>query len=314
EDLHQPLKLEQFRAAAITNNDEPKCFKQASQDARWHEAMQKEVKALEKNGTWTLEYLWEGKRAIDLKWVYMIKFKPNGKDEKYKARLVAKGFNQIEGLDYHDTFAPVATLVTVCTLLAIVVKMDWIIHQLDVNNAFLHGDLDEEVIFMGRELVSVVDDVFLRMVNNLDAWNSFPWGKNPNHVPSYSLTGFLYAFKAPIELAPTKADIQSTWYTPSNDYFILYAPRSPPVSIGELYRQYLNKISATRTRKKKSSKEFHTSVCGREKGREASLIDRVHDLEGISETLLTLSKEVKSLRGRIFKKWLKFNSKSKLRG
>ncbi|GJR55946.1 uncharacterized mitochondrial protein-like protein [Tanacetum coccineum] len=92
--------------AAITNNEEPKCFKQAAQDARWREAMQKEVKALEKNGTWTLEYLPEGKRAIDSKWVYKIKFKPNGKVEKYKACLVAKGFNQMEGVDYHDTFAP----------------------------------------------------------------------------------------------------------------------------------------------------------------------------------------------------------------
>ncbi|GJS52929.1 putative RNA-directed DNA polymerase [Tanacetum coccineum] len=129
--------------AAITNNDEPKCFKQAAQDARWREAMQKEVKALEKNGTWTLEYLPERKRAIDLKWVYKIKFKPNGKVERYKARLVAKGFTQIEGVDYHDTFALVAKLVAVRTLLTIAVKRNWIIHQLDVNNAFLHGDLDE---------------------------------------------------------------------------------------------------------------------------------------------------------------------------
>ncbi|GJZ54650.1 retrovirus-related pol polyprotein from transposon TNT 1-94, partial [Tanacetum coccineum] len=101
--------------AAITNNEDPNCFKQAAQDARWREAMQKEVKALEKNV------------------------------EKYMARLDAKGFNQMEGVDYHDTFAPDAKLVTVRTLLAITVKRDWIIHQLDVNNAFLHGDLDEEV-------------------------------------------------------------------------------------------------------------------------------------------------------------------------
>ncbi|GKA47811.1 retrovirus-related pol polyprotein from transposon TNT 1-94 [Tanacetum coccineum] len=104
-----------------------------------------EVEALEKNSTWTLEYLPEGKRAIDSKWVYKIKFKPNGEVEKYKARLVAKGFNKMEGVDYHDTFAPVAKLVTVRTLFAIAVKRDWIIDQLDVNNAFLHGDLDEEV-------------------------------------------------------------------------------------------------------------------------------------------------------------------------
>nr|GEZ89398.1 integrase, catalytic core [Tanacetum cinerariifolium] len=72
--------------ATIINNDDPKCFKKAAQDARWHEAMQKEVKALEKNGTWTLEYLPEEKRAIDSKWVYKVKFKQNGKVES--TRLV----------------------------------------------------------------------------------------------------------------------------------------------------------------------------------------------------------------------------------
>nr|GEZ56553.1 retrovirus-related Pol polyprotein from transposon TNT 1-94 [Tanacetum cinerariifolium] len=107
--------------------------------------MQQEIKAFEKNGTWTLEELPEGKRPIDSKWVYKTKFKSNGEVERYKARLFAKGCTQREGVDYHETFAPVAKLVTVRTVLAVATKKGWIIHQLDVNNAFLHGDLDEEV-------------------------------------------------------------------------------------------------------------------------------------------------------------------------
>ncbi|KAK1406643.1 hypothetical protein QVD17_42133 [Tagetes erecta] len=131
--------------ASITTNKVPKHFNQAAQDMKWREAMKKEIKALEENETWSLEKLPEGKRAIDSKWVYKIKYKPNGDVERYKARLVAKGFTQMEGIDFHETFAPVAKLVTVRTLLTIAVKRGWHIHQLDVDNAFLHGDLHEDV-------------------------------------------------------------------------------------------------------------------------------------------------------------------------
>ncbi|KAK3027227.1 hypothetical protein RJ639_041645 [Escallonia herrerae] len=140
-----PRKTHTAFLAAISSVDEPKYFSQAVKHAHWKDAMAKEISAWEANNTWTLMPLPSGKRAIDSKWVYKVKFHPDGTVERYKARLVAKGYTQIEGLDFHETFAPVAKLVTLRCLLAIASIKKWELHQLDVNNAFLHGDLEEEV-------------------------------------------------------------------------------------------------------------------------------------------------------------------------
>ena len=111
----------------------------------WKKAVPEEMSALEKNLTWTIVELPMGKPTVSCKWVFTVKFKADGTLERYKARLVAKGFTQTYGIDYMENFAPVAKLNTIRILLSMAVNLDWPLRQLDVKNAFLNGDLEEEV-------------------------------------------------------------------------------------------------------------------------------------------------------------------------
>jgi histone deacetylase 1/2 len=107
--------------------------------------MELEYQALMKNGTWTLVPPRSGINIIDCKWVFKVKTHADGSIERYKARLVAKGFKQRYGLDYEDTFSHVVKPTTIRILLSLVVTHGWSLRQLDVQNAFLHGVLEEEV-------------------------------------------------------------------------------------------------------------------------------------------------------------------------
>ena len=125
--------------------DEPTSYKEASCIPEWQSAMSEELAALDRTGTWDLVPLPSHVVPITSKWVFKIKTKSDGSIERYKARLVARGFQQTQGRDYDETFAPVAHMTTVRTLVAVAASSSWTISQMDVKNAFLHGDLREEV-------------------------------------------------------------------------------------------------------------------------------------------------------------------------
>ncbi|BBG96571.1 transposable element gene [Prunus dulcis] len=124
---------------------EPENFEDANLDESWRNAMKAELEMIEKNNTWTLVDRPFDKPIIGVKWVYKTKLNLDGSVQKNKARLVAKGYSQKPGIDYNETFAPVARLDTIRTLIALAAQKEWNMYQLDVKSAFLNGVLKEEV-------------------------------------------------------------------------------------------------------------------------------------------------------------------------
>jgi hypothetical protein len=115
--LQPPDKLGFPRASAIL--DEPSTYHEASIIPEWQAAMSEELAALERTGTWDIVPLPPHTVPITCKWVFKVKTKSDGSIERYKARLVARGFQQTQGCDYDETFAPVAHMTTVRTLIAV---------------------------------------------------------------------------------------------------------------------------------------------------------------------------------------------------
>jgi hypothetical protein len=129
----------------LTITGEPSSLTEGLSDANWKKAMDHEFAALVKNKIWHLVPLQKGTNVIDCKWVYKIKRKVDGSLDRYKARLVAKGFKQQYEIDYDETFSPVVKSAIIRVILSLVVSRGWMIRQLDVQNAFLHGYLEKEV-------------------------------------------------------------------------------------------------------------------------------------------------------------------------
>ncbi|GKV37976.1 hypothetical protein SLEP1_g45935 [Rubroshorea leprosula] len=145
--IFKPKQLFHTTPTPATTYLEPTCVSQALKEPVWRQAMSEEFTALVRQGTWELVPPTPDQHLIGCKWVFRVKRGKDGSIESYKARLVAKGFHQRPGFDYFNTFSPVIKPTTIRTVLSLAVSHGWPIQHLDVNNAFLHGKL-EETLYM----------------------------------------------------------------------------------------------------------------------------------------------------------------------
>ena len=198
----------------VSEISEPSSYLEASQSKEWTAAMKNELDALIANNTWELVPLPKEKKPIGCRWVYKVKLKADGSIERLKARLVAQGFTQRYGIDYFETFSPVVKMATVRCLLALAGNKKWNLYQLDINNAFLHGELTEEV--------------FMRVPQGLD---------NPNnHV--CKLNKSLYGLKQASRqwYAKLNSELQNMGYKQSkNDYSLFIKETTDDITIAVVY-------------------------------------------------------------------------------
>jgi len=130
---------------SMLNISKPSNFHEASKSFEWKEAMKEEYQYIIKNNTWDLVNFPRGKQPICCRWLFKLKFKADGSIDKYKARFVANGYSQKKGIDFEETFSPIAKLNAIRLIIALTTKNRWKIHQLDVKSALLNVDLNEEV-------------------------------------------------------------------------------------------------------------------------------------------------------------------------
>lgn len=109
--------------------------------------MDEEIAVLHKNNTWTLVLRQSEDNIIGTKWIFWVKTKEYGSIDMYKTRLVTNDMRQVYGVDYLDTFNLVVQPLSIRLVLGLVVSNGWSIHQIDVSNAFLHGELNERIVF-----------------------------------------------------------------------------------------------------------------------------------------------------------------------
>ena len=185
--LEEQLNIaEEVIASALctAETDEPKTITQARKrpDAeKWLKAAQDEMNSLLEHDTWSHTKPPHGRKIIGSKWVFKIKHDENGEAEWYNCRLVAQGYTQVQGIDYHETFAPVARFGSIRALLAIAAKREMYVHQMDVHTAFWNGNLDEDIYMCQPEgfVVKGKEDMVCHLHRSLYGLKQSPrcWNK-----------------------------------------------------------------------------------------------------------------------------------------
>ena len=153
-----------MNAISAVERDEPLSYKEAMEgpeSEKWLEAMKSEIDSMYTNKVWTLVDIPEDRKAVENKWIFKKKTDADGNVSVYKARLVAKGFRQVQGVDYDETFSPVAMIKSIRILLAIAAYHDYEICQMDVKTAFLNGNIEEE-LYMMQPKVSLIQGILVR--------------------------------------------------------------------------------------------------------------------------------------------------------
>eukprot|EP00253_Pinus_taeda_P001913 PITA_01913 len=137
-------QLDRYQAL-VAQVGEPFSFQEVIQHQVWVDAMVEEYSSIMVNDVWEVVPRPQDKSVVGSRWIYKVKYAANSSVEKYKARFVAKGYAHKEGIDYKETFAPVARYISIRTVISLAAQMEWEIHQMDVKTTFLNGVIEEEV-------------------------------------------------------------------------------------------------------------------------------------------------------------------------
>jgi hypothetical protein len=129
----------------LVHSSDPQSYGEVVGNPFWEFFMQEEYNSLLENQTWDLVPLPSRRKIVRCRWVYRTKSTTDGHLRRYRSKLVSKGFQQVHDIDYDETFAPVVNMDSICLALSISTSKGWEVHQMDVKNSFLHGDLSEEI-------------------------------------------------------------------------------------------------------------------------------------------------------------------------